>query len=244
MHATETAVATELPVIPPHALSLSSTAVRPAVEVPSRTLVVLAGVPGAGKTTLLPKITGQQIERLDPEDFKHIGDKVPAVTYPVVCVVLHAAHRIRTGWKAARSRGIVITHMPATSPTSRGLLLALAMLTRRTPVLLWLDTDQDTARQGQYRRGRVLPPSVFRRHTRNADRTRHRIRNKPAWRGWHDVVVLTREQVNDGLHIDTLPVAPRPAVRRWTSAQRRAQTLSTRGTGAKTCAPQHRLTTG
>ncbi|GAA4829039.1 ATP-binding protein [Saccharopolyspora rosea] len=177
----------------------------PTVRVGRRSLVVLAGVPGAGKTTALAKLrTDADVAVLDSEQVRgRLRRLLPArLRYRWYRPFVHLVHRSRIAWFCLSRGGPVLAHEPATRATTRGLLLAVAALTRRQRVLVWLHADPTEALAGQRVRGRLIRPRSFLRHAQRAERVHRRLRAGRRPRGWPSVHLLTRDDVADGLRLD------------------------------------------
>lgn len=176
----------------------------PAVGTTRRALVVLAGLPGAGKSTALAKVrTDSDVVRLDSEQVRaRLRVALPGVPYRYYRPLVHSLHRGRIALACVLARGPVIAHEPATRAGTRALLLLLARLSGRQPVLLWLHADAREALRGQRSRGRLIRSRSFQRHARRAERVHRELiaGNPPS--GWSGVRLLTREEVAAGLRLE------------------------------------------
>lgn len=176
------------------------------MRVGRRSLVVLAGVPGAGKTTALAKLRADaDVAVLDSEQVRgRLRHLVPArLPYRWYRPLVHVLHRSRIAWSCLSRSGPVLAHEPATRATTRGLLLLVAVLTRRQRVLVWLHADPREALAGQRVRGRLIRPRSFLRHARRAERVHRLLRAGRRPRGWRNVLLLTRDDVVDGFRLET-----------------------------------------
>ncbi len=174
---------------------------RPAVRVPRRALVVVAGLPGAGKSTLLERMRAETAATaLDSEQVRSkLGMLFPArIPYRWYRFAVHGAHRARIGWRCLASTGLVLVHEPSTRATTRAMLVVFGWLTRRRRVLVWLDVRPAVALEGQHRRGRLIRARSFRRHVRRAESLPRAIRGGHLG-GWHAAHVFSRSELERGL---------------------------------------------
>ncbi|MBA8823249.1 hypothetical protein FHX42_000578 [Saccharopolyspora lacisalsi] len=177
----------------------------PRVRVGRCDLVVFAGLPGAGKSTVLHKLyASETVPVLDSEQVRGaVRSLLPrSVPYGSYRAVVHCIHRARIAWYCAAAASPVIAHEPSTRPTTRVMLLLIALLTRRQRVLVWLHVDAVEALAGQYARGRRIRAHSFVRHVRHADRVQSLLRRGCRLRGWNTVHVFTREDLDSGVELD------------------------------------------
>ncbi len=177
------------------------------VRVGRRSLVVLAGLPGAGKSTALGKLRGgSDISTLDSEQVRAQLRKVlpTRLPYRFYRPLVHLAHRARIAMCCLRAPGPVVAHEPATRGTTRAMLMLFGWLTGRQRVLVWLHADAREALAGQQARGRLIRPRSFLRHVQRAHRMHLRLLGGGQPRGWHQVHLLTRSQVEYGLRLDVV----------------------------------------
>lgn len=184
----------------------------PAVlNVPRRSLVLVAGIPGAGKSTLLRGLRvltpGARILDSDP-----LRDRLRAVLpvgihYRYYRPLVHLWHRLRILLAVFAVLGPVVVHLPATGALTRCALAVLAMAACRRRYLVWVDVDPARARAGQVSRGRVLGQSCFDRHVRLGTVFGNRLRagRRPA--GWNRAAVLGRDRIRHGLVLTSASVA-------------------------------------
>jgi energy-coupling factor transporter ATP-binding protein EcfA2 len=144
---------------------------------PTRTLVILTGLPGAGKSTLLCRLyglTGKENEPVSAGGATVIDSMQSRLRWagdlrwapkPVRTLVVFVTHlsRIRA---AVRAGGPVIAHNRGCGPI---VLRSFAWMARRSGAgfhLLLLDVAPQDAMAGQRERGRVVPERTFARHRR------------------------------------------------------------------------------
>lgn len=151
---------------------------------PSRCLVVVAGLPGAGKTTLVRRwAAAPGVVALDAED---VAAGLAALPYRVVRPLVHALHLLRLLAVLATPADRVLTSDPLTSDRRRRWFRFVAAVTGRRLVVVLVHVSPWDARDGQRRRGRVLSESRTARHEQ-------RYRQDDALLDLADHV-LTREQ--------------------------------------------------
>jgi predicted kinase len=187
---------------------MSATAVHPTVlAVPTRSFVLVAGIPGAGKSRLLAgrPITETGAVVLDSDPLRErLRARLPAgLPYRRYRWLVHLWHRARIALALLAAVGPVVVHLPATSAFPRLALVALALLAGRRRYLVWVHAEPEDARRGQLDRGRVPPARCFHRHARRAGAfvTRLRAGHRPP--GWHRVLLLDRRHARAGLVLDT-----------------------------------------
>jgi hypothetical protein len=95
----------------------------------------------------------------------------------------------------------LVVHLPATDERTRTAVARLARLTGRSAHLLWLHTEPDEARRGQFARGRVVPKASFTAHAEQAARTSAALQAGRVPPGWATVTVLDRAAVRSGVHL-------------------------------------------
>jgi hypothetical protein len=199
--------------------------------VPSRALLLVAGMPGAGKSTLLRTMPARPgLRVLDSDAYRcrmaaAIGTgmiaRIISVPYAWYRPVVHAWHRLAVVAAAFSATPTVVVHLPATAAHMRAAVAVLAALTRRSSHLVWLHVDPEDALRGQRERGRVVPSASFMGHVRRAAATSARLRAGRGARGWTTVTVLDRTAARSGLRVETepAPVEPAPVERARTRPQ-------------------------
>ncbi|MBT2211670.1 ATP-binding protein [Actinomadura sp. NEAU-AAG7] len=185
---------------------------EPALRFPSGSLVLVAGLPGAGKSTLLNRIYGlrgdetgpvvaaggvQVIDSRQSRNWwaRYLGPLPPRLRTPIV----HATHVWRIGRAVVGGRGAV-AHTRGTWPHILYCFAWLARLRGAEVHLVLLDVDPETARAGQFARGRVVTGAAFARHRRRWGPLVERARGgtlRPA----AGVVVLDRDSADKLEHI-------------------------------------------
>ncbi len=189
------------------ATATSAEPTPPRVRVGRCGLVVFAGLPGAGKSTALDKLyASEAVPVLDSEQVRGVVRSLlpRRVPYGSYRAVVHGIHRARIAWYCAVTTCPVVAHEPSTRPTTRVMLLLIALLTRRRRVLVWLHVDAVEALAGQYARGRRIRAHSFVRHVRHADRVQGLLRRGGRLRGWNAVHVFTREDLDSGVELDVV----------------------------------------
>lgn len=163
------------------------------IELGSRDLLVVAGLPGAGKTTLLRHAAGS-LRVLDSDQVRgRLGAVLPAaVPYRLYRPVVHVCHRARIVLFAALRRGPLVVHEPATRASTRRWLGLVARGTRRPARLLWLDATAEEALAGQHSRARIVRGRSFARHVARARVVREELRAGRVPPGFGSAQVLTR----------------------------------------------------
>ncbi|GAA4557823.1 ATP-binding protein [Planotetraspora kaengkrachanensis] len=144
---------------------------------PVGSLVLLAGLPGAGKSTLLDRLYGLNGDETEPvvAGGVHVVDSRQARNWwarflgPVPSrartPLVHTTHVLRIARAVLRGHAVV-AHTRGTWPH---ILHGFAWLARRRGRdlhVILLDTPPQTARAGQYSRGRVVTTATFARHCR------------------------------------------------------------------------------
>ncbi|MDK8436381.1 AAA family ATPase [Brevibacterium sp. GP-SGM9] len=135
---------------------------------PATPLIVVAGVPGAGKTEALKalRIQSPGLRMADPDRVRcRLRRLVPWLPYaygrPIVHVIAHL-------WVFARilnrGRGSLVVHDPGTRRWSRRMIVELARLCGYRPMIIYIETNRDTALKGQTQRKRVVRSYSFKRH--------------------------------------------------------------------------------
>ncbi|MEU8271739.1 AAA family ATPase [Sphaerisporangium sp. NPDC049002] len=144
---------------------------------PAGSLVLLAGLPGAGKSTLLARLYGLKGDETEPVVAggvrvidsrqarnwwaRYLGPVPTRARTPIV----HATHVSRIARAVLRGHAVV-AHTRGTWPH---ILYGFAWLARRRGAamhVILLDIPPQTARAGQYSRGRVVTAATFARHCR------------------------------------------------------------------------------
>lgn len=174
----------------------------------ARDLVVLAGLPGAGKSTLLAGLGGRSGAAVCDSDQvrRPLRSWLPGVPYRLYRPLVHLAHQLRVVVAVLGAPGPVLVHDPATRAATRWWLAALARLTRRPAVFVWLDVPADQALAGQAARGRRIRPASFARHVARATALRGTLLAGAVPPGWSRAVVLDRA----GARASLLAEARRP----------------------------------
>lgn len=174
------------------------------ITVGPRDLILLAGLPGAGKSTLLaglrdvPEITVRDSDQVRVR----LDSRVPSwLPYRAYRPLVHAGHQVRVLTAALRAPGPVLVHDPATRAVTRTALAALARLSGRPAVFIWLDVSTTEALDGQRARGRILPPRSFARHVARADVLRGALLSGAVPPGWRWAVLLDRVATRGGLQV-------------------------------------------
>ena len=179
------------------------------INLPGRTLLLVAGIPGAGKSTLLagvPETPG--IVVLDSDAYRvALGRVLPGVPYAWYRPLVHLWHRLAVLVAAWSEAPTLVVHLPATDGHTRATIGRLATLTGRSPHLLWLHVEPAQARQGQLDRGRVVPALSFAAHAERGAATTAALSAGPPPAGWASVTVLDRSAARRGLQLRTGPVS-------------------------------------
>ncbi|MGH4025394.1 MAG: AAA family ATPase [Pseudonocardiaceae bacterium] len=174
------------------------------IKVGPRDLILLAGLPGAGKSTLLAGLRdAPELTVRDSDQLRALFDsRLPSwVPYRAYRPLVHAGHQLRVLTAALRAPGPVLVHDPATRAVTRTALAALARLSGRPAVFVWLDVPPPQALDGQRARGRILPPRSFARHVARADLLRGALFSGVVPPGWRCVVLLDRASTRTGLQV-------------------------------------------
>jgi len=185
--------------------SVAAAGAPPALRVPRRALVVLAGLPGAGKSTLLTRLDApERTAILDSEQVRaRLRAALPQrLPYRWYRPLVHFAHRTRIAWSCCFARGPVIAHEPSTRGGTRLMLVLFAVLTGRRRVFVWLHVGPEEALAGQHARGRLIRSRSFRQHVHRAYRVHRRLLAGGRPRGWQDVRLFTRRDVSGGLRLE------------------------------------------
>jgi hypothetical protein len=177
------------------------------IELPGRTLLLVAGMPGAGKSTLLarlPDAAGRVV--LDSDAYREaLRRLLPGLPYAWYRPLVHLWHRIAVLLAALSDVPTLVVHLPATDEGTRAAMARLARFTGRSAHLLWLDVDPNEARRSQYARGRVVPGSSFEAHAERAVASTNALLAGPPPPGWATVTVIDRRAARAGLHLDADP---------------------------------------
>ena len=173
------------------------------IDLPGRTLLLVAGMPGAGKSTLLaglPAAPGRVV--LDSEAYRQAWQRaLPGLPYAWYRPLVHLWHRLAVLLAALSDGPTLVVHLPATDERTRTAVARLARLTGRSAHLLWLHTEPDQARRGQFARGRVVPQASFTAHAEQAARTSAALQADGVPPGWATVTVLDRAAARSGVHL-------------------------------------------
>ncbi|MFD0690578.1 AAA family ATPase [Actinomadura fibrosa] len=148
-----------------------------ALRYPAGSLVLVAGLPGAGKTTLLDRLyrlRGDETGPVPVDGVRVIDSRQsrnwwarflrplpPRLRTPLV----HATHVWRIGRAVAGGHGVV-AHTRGTWPHILRGFTWLARLRGGEVHVILIDVDPETARAGQFARGRAVTGPTFARHCR------------------------------------------------------------------------------
>jgi hypothetical protein len=175
------------------------------IDLPGRTLLLVAGMPGAGKSTLLARLPAAPgLVVLDSDAYREaLRRMLPGLPYAWYRPLVHLWHRIAVLLAALSDVPTLVVHLPATDDGTRAAVARLAALTGRSAHLLWLHADPEEARRAQYARGRVVPSSSFAAHAERAAASTAALLTGPPPPGWSTVTVIDRRTARAGLHLDT-----------------------------------------
>jgi energy-coupling factor transporter ATP-binding protein EcfA2 len=149
----------------------------PALRYPPGSLVLVAGLPGAGKSTLLNRLYGLDGDETGPVragDVRVIDSRqsrnwwarfLRPLPVRLRTPLVHATHVWRIGLAILAGHGVV-AHTRGTWPH---ILHFFAWLARRRGGrlhLILIDVAPETARAGQFARGRTVTSTTFARHCR------------------------------------------------------------------------------
>ena len=169
-------------------------------------LIVVAGVPGAGKTEALKNLRSKahRVRVADPELVRHIMRRwIPWLPYTYGRPIVHTiAHLWALAQILHRAGGPLVVHDPGTRKWSRRLIVDLAILLGYSPMIIYIDTDRDSALNGQIQRQRVVRSQSFARHWRRWTELRKRILEEGDVNhneAWIRVELSRREDVVDDL---------------------------------------------
>ena len=167
-------------------------------------LIVIAGVPGAGKTEALRVLRGRspQARSADPENLRRrLRQWMPWLPYALVRPILHTiAHLCVLALMLNKCGGPLVIHDPGTRRWSRRLIVGLAGILGYRPMIVFIDTDRESALRGQEQRKRVVRRRAFDRHWRRWVELRERVlRGDSLGDGepWGRVVLSHRDAVVD-----------------------------------------------
>ncbi|HVH21111.1 MAG TPA: AAA family ATPase [Pseudonocardia sp.] len=177
------------------------------IDLPGRTLLLVAGMPGAGKSTLLARLPAAPgLVVLDSDAYREaLRRMLPGLPYAWYRPLVHLWHRIAVLLAALSDMPTLVVHLPATDERTRAAMARLAALTGRTAHLLWLHADPAEARRGQYARGRVVPDPSFAAHAERAVATTAALLAGPTPAGWSSVTVIDRHAARAGLSLAAEP---------------------------------------
>ncbi|MES9543322.1 MULTISPECIES: ATP-binding protein [unclassified Actinomadura] len=176
----------------------------PALRYPAGSLVLVAGLPGAGKSTLLNRLYGLRGDETAPVragDVRVIDSRqsrnwwarfLGPLPVRLRTPIVHATHVWRIA-RAVRAGHGVVAHTRGTWPH---ILHCFAWLARRRGGrlhLILIDVEPETARAGQYARGRVVTSTTFARHCRRWNPLIARAREGGPLPPAAGVVVLDRD---------------------------------------------------
>ncbi len=180
------------------------------IELPGRTLLLVAGMPGAGKSRLLAGLAAAhgagsaELVVLDSEAYRvALRRALPGVPYSWYRPLVHLWHRLAVLLAAWSQAPTLVVHLPATDERTRTTVARLAAVTGRSAHLLWLDVDPVEARRGQEDRGRVVPEPSFAAHAGRAVTTAAALRTGPPPAGWTTATVIDRAAARAGLDLRT-----------------------------------------
>lgn len=168
----------------------------PRLELPYRAFVVVGGVPGAGKSTLLHRVRVTSPRGVfsvrDPEDIRTRWERLLGGRrgYRYWRPLVYLEHYFRL-LLALAGRKTIVLHDTATRGWARRVLGALALLSGRPAVLLWLNVSLAESLDGQRIRGRSVPDRTLRRHWRRWSRLRPITEDGEP--GFADVRTITRD---------------------------------------------------
>ena len=113
------------------------------IDLPGRTLLLVAGMPGAGKSTLLARLPAAAgLVVLDSDAYRDALRRVlPGLPYAWYRPLVHLWHRIAVLLAALSDVPTLVVHLPATDERTRAAVARLAALTGRSAHLLWLHAD-------------------------------------------------------------------------------------------------------
>ncbi|URM93657.1 ATP-binding protein [Actinomadura madurae] len=149
----------------------------PALRYPAGSLVLVAGLPGAGKSTLLNRLYGLHGDETAPvcaDDVLVIDSRqarnwwarfLRPLPVRMRTPLVHATHVWRIG-RAIVAGHAVVAHTRGTWPHILYCFAWLARRRGRTLHLILIDVAPETARAGQFARGRVVTATTFARHCR------------------------------------------------------------------------------
>lgn len=130
---------------------------------PACDLVLVGGVPGSGKTVAISRATDglHRVDAVDPEHVmwwlrRRLPDRAPYRAYRWLVHLVHTLRVLTHLLSGPRCGRRLVVHDPGTRARRRSLFLAAARMGGWRPVLLYLDVDRATARNGQRIRGRVV----------------------------------------------------------------------------------------
>ncbi|WP_433461621.1 ATP-binding protein [Spirillospora sp. CA-128828] len=149
----------------------------PALRYPAGSLVLVAGLPGAGKSTLLNRLYGLNGDETEPVragDVRVIDSRqsrnwwarfLRPVPVRLRTPIVQATHVWRIGRAIVAGHGVV-AHTRGTWPHILHLFAWLARRRGGRLHLILIDVAPETARAGQFARGRVTTSTTFARHCR------------------------------------------------------------------------------
>lgn len=174
------------------------------MDLPGRTLLLVAGMPGAGKSTLLATLPmAPEITVIDSEAYRRILRRAfGALPYPAYRPLVHLWQRLAVVVAAVWGPATLVVHLPATRKRTRAAIARLAASTGRSAHLLWLHVDIDEARRGQCARGRIVPERSFAGHAERAAATTRALRERGPEDGWTSITVLDRAGAAAGVHLE------------------------------------------
>lgn len=174
------------------------------IRIGPRDMILLAGLPGAGKSTLLAGLRATpELTVRDSDQLRTLfGSLLPSwVPYRAYRPLVHAGHHLSVLTAVLRAPGPVLVHDPATRAVTRTALAALARLSGRPAVFVWLDVPPSLALDGQRARGRILPLRSFARHVARAGVLRCALFSGAVPPGWRSVVLLDRASTRTGFRV-------------------------------------------
>ncbi|MFG2089893.1 ATP-binding protein [Spirillospora sp. NPDC048824] len=149
----------------------------PALRFPAGSLVLVAGLPGAGKSTLLNRLYGLDGDETAPVPAGDVliidsgqsrnwwARSLRPLPVRLRTPLVHATHVWRIGRAILAGHGVV-AHTRGTWPHILRCFAWMAHQRGNDLHLILIDVDPETARAGQFARGRVVTSVTFARHCR------------------------------------------------------------------------------
>lgn len=167
---------------------------RTRLRVPTRSLVVLAGLPGAGKTRLWRRLASPRPADVLALDAEQVAETLRSAPLPYAALrpFVHAWHLLRVARALRTSATCVLTTDPMTSRLQRLMLRTVAALTGRSLHVVLVDATAREAVLGQYRRGRTVSRRRMLRHVRRWRRMRAEFTATAELTGASSTVLIDR----------------------------------------------------